>query len=64
MFLYFQDAEKELSTSNVIRLLRKTQFRFSKNWKGVARELGMSLEKRSQQSAALQLQSNTEAGIL
>lgn len=64
MFLYFQDADKELSTSNVIRLLRKTQFRFSKNWKGVARELGMSLEKRSQQSAALQLQSNAEAGIL
>ncbi|XP_019854164.1 PREDICTED: uncharacterized protein LOC105313384 isoform X2 [Amphimedon queenslandica] len=55
------EPNKELTTSNVIRLLRKTEFRFSKNWRGVARELGVSLEKRSQQDSRLQLHSNIEA---
>ena len=63
LFLFLPlEPNKELTTSNVIRLLRKTEFRFSKNWRGVARELGVSLEKRSQQDSRLQLHSNIEAG--
>ena len=33
--------------------MRKNNFRFSKNWKGVARDLNVSLENRTQFSPAL-----------
>lgn len=49
--ILLSSGDKSLTTGNVIRLLREREFRFGKNWRGVARELGVSLEKRDQLSS-------------
>lgn len=50
------DKLKALTTNNVIRLLQHNNFRFSKYWRGVARDLNVSLEERAEhQLSALHL---------